>query len=430
MNWNISTNVDPLFQNWGEAYKEICAILRAKVPKLKHIDLYYGQEQAIDSDGNWIPFTAPAVFLQFTAAQVDDIGDLRQQLLMDVTVHLAVETVQDTNDRSTGQRRALEFIDIMRQLHVALHNAQGEHFSPMSRVGMAKNDAPPYLYMYNQTYRCVMLDNSTSKQWDLLDPPIALEIEPVSGDPVAPPNSTLVVVRNSDDTYSVEVDASTTDVHTLPNVTHRDSNGAPVTLPAITPFVATACAPCAPARVMTTDGLTEVMTIAAGGQDNLPGAYIAYKTAAGSIDYLLVPNTILVAGRLTPELAAERFRVFLSNGTTQFAAKDITDPTLVLAKVRVQKRDGSQVDYEYTPQPAVIHTESAVPAPVLREYIVSGTWSKPAGLKEVLVYCWGGGGGAGTGRKQAGASTRSGGGSGPGSTLVVRSCDLIPRSVL
>lgn len=182
MSWITNENVDPTLQDWGIAYKEICDLIAARVPKVKHIDLYHGQEQAIDSDGNWIPLRAPAVFLQFTAAQVDDIGDLSQQMLMDVTVYLASETMQDTNHGSAGQRRALEFVGLMRELHLALHNASGDHFSPMSRVAMGRADAPPYMYMYSQTYRCVMLDNSTSPQLAYLMPPHQLEIEPVSGE--------------------------------------------------------------------------------------------------------------------------------------------------------------------------------------------------------------------------------------------------------
>lgn len=54
-------NLDPLTQDWGETYKELCALIRAKVPAIKHVDLYYGQEQFIGGDGNWMPFRAPAV---------------------------------------------------------------------------------------------------------------------------------------------------------------------------------------------------------------------------------------------------------------------------------------------------------------------------------------------------------------------------------
>ena len=161
-------NVDTKLQDWGEAYKALCALITTKLPRVKHVDLYYGQETMVDSDGNWMPFRAPAVFLEFNTVQADDIGGLSQQLTMDITAHLYMETVQDTDKGSAGQRRALEFVELMRQLHQVLHNASGDHFGPLSRVGMRRVEAPPYVYMYAQTYRCVMLDNSTVPQYEFV----------------------------------------------------------------------------------------------------------------------------------------------------------------------------------------------------------------------------------------------------------------------
>ncbi|MBL7954422.1 MAG: hypothetical protein JNJ91_05250 [Flavobacteriales bacterium] len=237
MSWIIDQNLDPTLQDWGKAYQELCAIIKEKVPEIKHIDLYYGQDQVVDQNGNWIPYRAPAVFLQFDAAKVDDIGDNTQQLTMDITIYLSVETVQDTNHGAAGQRRGMEFIGLLRKLHMQMHGASGDHFSPLSRVGLQKKaDAPPYMYMYAQTYRCVLLDNSTSKQYNFAEAgTLGLEIEPYT----APPEDNLVVVRNSNGTYRVELEGP--DEHVLPDVTHTNSDGLPVTLPAMTPFVATAC---------------------------------------------------------------------------------------------------------------------------------------------------------------------------------------------
>ncbi len=238
MSWITDQNQDAALQDWGEAYKDLCALLRAKVPELKHIDLYYGQEQMIDGDGNWLPFQSPSVFIQFQATGVNDLGDLAQELLMDITIYLYVETVQDTNDASIGQARALQFIGLMRKLHQALHNASSDHFGPLSRVGLSRAEAPPYVQMYGQVYRCVMIDNSASRQWPMPDEGVnlPLQIEPLGG-PGAP-QTELVLVRNSDDTYSVEL-APGTLVHTLPNVTHTDSDGQPRELPAMTPMICT-----------------------------------------------------------------------------------------------------------------------------------------------------------------------------------------------
>ena len=289
MSWIIEENTDPTFQDWGEAYKELCELVRTKVPEIKHIDLYYGQDQVVDSTGNWIPFKAPALFMQFDVVQAQDLGDQTQQLLVDVTMYLAMETVQDTNDRSLGQRRALEFVAMMRRLHMELHGKAGDHFNALSRVGMSKKaDAPPYMYMYGQTYRTVLLDNSTSKQWSWREPgTLGLEIEPHTAPPV--PVGRLVVIRNSDDTYSVEVEAP--DVHTLPDVTHTDSNGLPVTQPALTPFVATQC----PSPLPATARLRQTGGAQIGGDHIIP--------SGGSLD-IVAPNGIVsVQNSLSVELS-------------------------------------------------------------------------------------------------------------------------------
>lgn len=276
MAWIIEDNLDPTLQDWGEAYKELCAIIKAKLPEVKHIDLYYGQDQFVEQDGNWNPFPCPAVLLGFRAAQVRDLGDNTQELHMDITMYLYMETVQDTHHGSAGQRRAMEFVKLMRKLHQTMHGASGEHFSPLSRVDMAqKTDAPPYAYVFGQTYRCVLLDNSGSRQWDFSEPnSLGLEIEQYAAPPV---DDRLVVVRNSDGSYSVEVAAP--GMHLLPDVTHTDSDGQPVVRPAMVPFVATPPPPCAPGTVNITDHL---------------GTSIASGTApsGGSVQVTIPPSII------------------------------------------------------------------------------------------------------------------------------------------
>jgi hypothetical protein len=158
-------------QNWGEAYKALATLITTKVPAIKHVDQYSGQEPAVDSDGNWMPFRCPAVFLEFNAAEVNDLGESRQMLLMDVGVYLCFETVQDSDLGSLGQPRALQFIQLLRDLNTALHGAEGTHYGPLSRVGLARVDAPPYMILYRQTYRAAMLDYSATATYTEEDTP-------------------------------------------------------------------------------------------------------------------------------------------------------------------------------------------------------------------------------------------------------------------
>lgn len=228
-------------QDWGKAYQQLATLITTKVPAIKHVDLYYGQQNLLDGDGNWIPFPSPAVFLQFDAV-IEDLGELRQQQTFDITVYLCVETVQDTHQGGLGQARAMQFVELMRQLHQHLHNAQGDDFGPLSRIGMRKEDAPPHMYFYSQTFRTVLLDYGATENWTELgelSPPLdpGLQVSPMPPEePGASGNS--VRVYNSDLTYDELVGAP--GLLPLPDVTHTDSDGQPRVLPAMTPMV---CAP-------------------------------------------------------------------------------------------------------------------------------------------------------------------------------------------
>lgn len=171
--------------NWGEAYKALCDRIEAQVPAIKHMDLYYEQPHIIDSeDGNWLPFRCPAVFFEFNAAEVNDLGELRQELLMDIGVYLAYETTADSNKGSLGQARALAFIQLLRDLHAALHDHEGTHFGPLSRISLQRVPAPPTMIVYRQVYRAHMLDYSATKTYVEQDtPPLAID-SPADAPPV------------------------------------------------------------------------------------------------------------------------------------------------------------------------------------------------------------------------------------------------------
>lgn len=156
--------------NWGEAYKAIADRICNEVPTIKHVDLFYEQHHIMDGgDGNWIPLRCPAVFLEFTAPQVNDLGELRQEMLMDIGVYLAYEMTADSNRNSLGQERALAFIQMLRDIHAALHGHSGTHFGSLSRVSIERIPGPPTMVVYRQVYRCHMLDYSATVTYNEVD---------------------------------------------------------------------------------------------------------------------------------------------------------------------------------------------------------------------------------------------------------------------
>ncbi|MBL8002380.1 MAG: hypothetical protein JNL05_10500 [Flavobacteriales bacterium] len=175
-------------QDWGLAYQEIATLITTKVPTIKHVDLYWGQDQAVDEDGNWLPFPAPAVFLDFNALSIEDLAEGRQLITMDVGVKLYRETLSDTHKGSGNQAAALAFIGLMRQLHAALHGAKGTHFGPMSRVALSRVDTQAYVQMYDQVYRTVMLDYGATATYQEEDaPPLELPQTPPAAAPAPDP---------------------------------------------------------------------------------------------------------------------------------------------------------------------------------------------------------------------------------------------------
>lgn len=153
-------------QDWGGAYEELATLITTKVPEIVHVDLYHGQDEFIDADGNWIPFRSPAVFLEFNAADIQELGELRQGILMDIGVYLYFETTADSHHTSIGKARALQFIGLLRKLYRHLHNASGTHFGPLSRVAMNRKPGGPAAIVYRQVFRCYMLDYAATPNYN------------------------------------------------------------------------------------------------------------------------------------------------------------------------------------------------------------------------------------------------------------------------
>lgn len=109
-------------------YLAIVNRIRARVPEVKHIDLYNEQylKQSEES-----PILTPAVFVQFSALPWQNQGDGTQEAPdAEITLHLVADDYEDTwqaNDANIADSPAMRWIALIEKLHKAFNN-----FSPIA----------------------------------------------------------------------------------------------------------------------------------------------------------------------------------------------------------------------------------------------------------------------------------------------------------
>lgn len=150
-------------QDWLEAYLELCAIFRAEVPEIQHIDLWYDQLNYADEE---YPYPEKCLFMEFNTVGIETLGGNVQDLNTQVRFIFAFDTLSDSYDQSDNQAIALSFGKVMRKIHKTLQGRSGNNFSSLNRVGMGKELAPASCITYAQTYSTIIRDYSALQVTD------------------------------------------------------------------------------------------------------------------------------------------------------------------------------------------------------------------------------------------------------------------------
>ncbi len=106
-----------------------------------------------------------------------------------------------------------------------------------------------------------------------------------------------------------------------------------------------------------------------------------------------------------------------SSAVTARIYKDISGSEYNLCQVLLQSGDTLEWSRESGWH---VLSNSSQESVIIREFTANGTWTKPAGLKRVLISCVGAGGGGGSGRCDNAGTNRFGGGGGGGGAVVWR----------
>lgn len=174
-------------QDWIEAYLELCAVIRSKVPEIKHIDLWYDQ---LNYEAEEYPYPEECLFLEFTTVGIDTIGLNVQDMMTQIKFIYAFDTLSDTYDRSVNQAVALSFGKTMRKLHKTLQGLSGSNFSSLNRVGFGKELAPESCIAYGQTYATIIRDYSAMEETETVQLQ-NMKVKVNNGVPVPVPDTPL-----------------------------------------------------------------------------------------------------------------------------------------------------------------------------------------------------------------------------------------------
>ncbi|MNS03107.1 hypothetical protein D3C72_344350 [compost metagenome] len=148
-------------QNWKDLYKELASIIEAKVPGISWQDLWHNQVNFLEEEH---PFPTPALFYSFRTMGTTDLGKKAQKLPVQVDIYLFFETFADTYNGSWNQNGALGFLDLLTQVHAALHGTTGENYSSMRRISFNPVDTGGAGNTYLQSFSCELIDESAVNQ--------------------------------------------------------------------------------------------------------------------------------------------------------------------------------------------------------------------------------------------------------------------------
>lgn len=145
---------------WKEMYTEIAEKIQHFLPKIEFIDLWHEQVSYLTEE---LPFPTPAVFIDFNTIDTEDMGELVQQLEVQIDMRLFYETFSDTYKGAVMQQEALSFLDSLTELHALFHGKSGTSYSEMRRVYTGREESGGAGNLYRISFQCKAADYSAKE---------------------------------------------------------------------------------------------------------------------------------------------------------------------------------------------------------------------------------------------------------------------------
>lgn len=152
-------------------YLDLMARLVTPEVGVEHFDLF-NQQFARERDGDTLPFNLPAVFLEFEPFDWETVGRNRQQADVPFTLIVGSLVQNEHDSDATDQERtsALQHLDLLDRITVALQNASGTGWGSVNRTGMTPDHNHDGVYVHTMRFRSRLTDTVARDTWERADP--------------------------------------------------------------------------------------------------------------------------------------------------------------------------------------------------------------------------------------------------------------------
>ena len=145
-------------------YADLINRLSKAVPDLRWIDLDQGQ---IDFPADNYPIDFPALLIDFTNTEWEDIGQQIQGGEMMISFRTAFRLYEDMNNHTPEESRnaGLQKLQLLKTIHKALQGFAGANYNRLSRIRTFTEKREDGLKVITMQYSTYITDNSARESF-------------------------------------------------------------------------------------------------------------------------------------------------------------------------------------------------------------------------------------------------------------------------